>query len=407
MQPRVLIVGIFFIFFSACHSDLNEQKEFDHAVALFEQEQYEQAIDLLLKLQGTSVDQVLLGNYLAQSYLESAGFNVIEILNSVASLNHEAREDEYIATVSYLIDILPKADLQVREKFNKAARVFDDHALFDFNDPLIFSYRILYKSILLIYLVKNIGEEVQDIYLRGSLREKFEHLEQIRKSEAIMQIEATIFDIVELMPHLSRKIKKIVKKFLKGGVFRFRFDGKTFTLDFTNREDGGIAQLLIDFFEAQFQKLALEHGFKPSDYEGAAEELKQLAHDLIFGSKSVDDLIEQARTNEYFSEVEEKFFTSKKQYADELADIKKDVDNLDPESYLDKDFNELQSEIEEKADELSNVNIEDEFVAEFEEEIPEETEIEDDLEEIVEKDSDTPEGAEDFEGIEDLEDELI
>ena len=35
------------------------------------------------------------------------------------------------------------------------------------------------------------------------------------------------------------------------------------------------------------------------------------------------------------------------------------MDDLDPESYLDKDFNELQSEIDEKADELSNVNIED------------------------------------------------
>ena len=260
---RVLSITIFFSFLVACQSGPidqdKHQKDFEKAVALYDQEKYDRAIELFLGLSGTSVDQVLVGNYLAQSYLESAGFDALAIFQVVNSLNEGTAEEEYIDTASYLIDIMPNSNLQVQRKFKKASKIFDDSKIYDHDDPMIFSYRLLYKSVLLLYHIKNLGEDVRAVHEITNIREKLEYLDQVRKSEPILQTEETIFDIVELFPKLSKKIKKIVSRVIKNGVFKFAFNGKIYHLDFTNREDGGLSQLFFDLFETHLLEFIAQH----------------------------------------------------------------------------------------------------------------------------------------------------
>ena len=402
------------MFFSlvACHSGGSEeekhQADFDKAVALFDQEEYDKAIEVFSSLKGTTVDQVIVGNYLAQSYLESAGFDVLAILKSIASFDDSAGEEEFIKTASYLIEIMPKSNLQNQEKFTRASKVFDDSKIYDFNDPLVFSYRTLYKSILLIYHLKNLGENIQVVKSLTTIREKLEYLDQIRNSEAVIQTEATIFDIVELFPNLSRKIKKIVKKIIKDGVFKFTINGKVYQLDFTNRHDGGLSRLFLDLFESQLMDFASRFDIERMDLDVSIDEVKALAHDLIYGSVSIDDLKARMSEDARILELEEKLAAAKNSNSDLLAKLEEDAAELDLDSYLEKDFDEVQDEVESKYQDELDSNKDEYDESQLEEEL--EGDLGEDLEEIDEVeeiDEDELKISEDFDEIEQIDEVMI
>ncbi|MFK7827024.1 MAG: hypothetical protein AB8G05_22970 [Oligoflexales bacterium] len=376
----IFLMGIFFSLL-ACQSGGGEQekhqKDFNKAVAVFGDKNYDRAIELFSNLKGSSVDQVLVGNYLAQSYLESAGFDVLMIMESIASLDPSSGEEEFINTASRLIEIIPDSKLQTQEKFRSASQVFDDSDLYDFSDPLIFSYRTLYKSIFLIYHLKKLGEDILVAKSLGSIREKLEYLDRVRKSDAILQAEATIFDIVEMFPNLSSKIKKIVKRVIKDGVFKFTLNGKVFQLDFTNRHEGGIARLFFDLFESQLMEFASEYDLEELDLEVSIVEVKELAYDLIFGSKSIDELVDSLGEDERILQVEEKLLEVRDAQDDLLAELKKDAEEVDLDEYLDKDIEVVHEEIQVNIKEFDESHVEDDLLEEdLEDEDLQEIEIE-------------------------------
>ena len=318
MKKSLKITIFFSILFSiliACSkksdNDDDEQK-FHRAQELFSKYDFAAAIPILEELKKSEIDKKILFNYLAQAYLGSTNFDLLEASPHFFTKNGERitsknlSNEEMILVPKSILDMIPSVNDHNESRFASASQLYDELVVIYPDDPMVHSRRFLFKILYLFYLVKDFSLQVESFIHSPTLREKFELFLSIRNQKIITKTEALIFDVVEIIPNATKRFKKIAKKIVKNGIFKFRFKDRVFILDFNDSSRQVIDKLIKDFYDF-FMENYLAHLDIPELSEAHFEELKLIIKEIIAGEKTVQDAVKAIYRSPRFIKLSKKY----------------------------------------------------------------------------------------------------